>query len=701
MSAKGLTIPTIFSAVDQMGPTLGKMGAEMDGFMSKLERVSIKSNQLFKRFTPALSETTKQILSYASATSVAFGVIATARFSAGAIMEYETAIKSLQAVTGVSNAQMEDFKKEIADLGRISKMSSIDITRSFETVGSMMSQYLEDPKGLRQITEAGIGLSKASRMELEPSLQALTSVMNQFQKKAGDAADVVNRLTAGEIVGSVKTANVAEHLQNFGAVAAGMNVTVGESVALIETLGLKLDQSKIGVGARNLLIKISSAGGLDKKARDDMKAAGVNMNFLMDKTQTLSARLHELAKISKDPIKMLSVFGSENITAGQTIFQLLGTYDEFNRKIAITNKTQEQAQLNTNTLSQALEQLKNKWVNMLTSSSKVGGGLEAVKNATFAIANNLENIISVGINVLKFYVGWKVVNIAMSSVLVAGNIYLGIRNALTLQSTALIAGNTIAMKASIITERAMDAAIALSTGNLAAFNAALAMSPLGWALIAFAALAGAVYLLSKKEEELRKQYEARIKLESERSINAETEAVKRLTAQYWHLGMGIKDATSAAIKFEVVRLGMQRQKVEGRITETKEKLKVANVEYAMSMGMNPAALKRKKDLEAQLYAQQESAKSVSAQQLGISQFAQSQVEKGTVSASDMAPIFKEKKEEVLYSSKSMWGDLGIKQQGGEFRFYIKNESNNEVEVQSGKTTPKTVMPQTTSTMTTK
>lgn len=712
MSNKALTIPTIFSAVDKMTPKVKAMGAGLDGFTAKLEQASAASNRLFSRLTPSLSDASKQFLSIASTAAVATGAIATARYSMNAIMEYETAIQSLQAVTGVSNSAMEGFKMEIASLGAESKKSSIDIAKSFETIGSMMSQYLEDPKALRQIAAAGITLSKAARMELEPSLQSLTSVMNQFQLKAGDAADVVNRLTAGEIVGSIRTSEATNYLQEFGAVAKTMNVNVSESVALIEALGIQMDKTKIGVGARNILTAISAAGGLDRKARQDLQAAGVDMSYLMDNTKTLSQRLHELSKIANDPVKMISVFGKENVTAASVIFQQLGKYDAYIDRIYKTNEAQKQATINSDTFAQAIDRLKNRWVNMLTSSTDVSGGLTRLKNIVNYVTENLDTLVNVGLNILKFMAAWKVLNVAMNAVITISNIRLGIQNALRLQSTALIEGNVIATKASIITEKAMAAAIALSTGNLTAFNAALAMSPLGWAVIAVGALAAGYYLLNKRQEELQREYQAQLNLRVDEAVRSQTSEVEKLSEAWQKAGYSIRTATIESLRFKMYE---SRQAVE-KATSEKEAAKKALMSQIESNTWNPffniESARSEYDTKNQALTEARARSSTTTNALvgalnsGILNASEANkiMNGGQVKTESpyagitQTPVQRPGKERVITRQEQVLRDQVNEILKQSITVIVKNESNAPAEVQMNKTQGKSVMPNMTTTL---
>lgn len=535
---RAFTIPTIYTAVDKFSPAVKAMERANASFGSRLDAVSTKSERLFKKLTPGLSGATKQMLSFASSAAIASGAIATGAFSVKSIMDYETAIQSLQAVTGVNNSELVVFKQEITDLANKSKESSIDVAKSFEVIGSAMSEYLSDPKGLRQIAEAGITLSKASRMELEPTLQALTSVMNQFGLKSEMALDTINRLTAGEIVGSVTTSKIAEYLQEFGASAKLSNVSVAESVALIEALGIQMKSDKIAVGARNLLTVLDSAKGLDKNAQASLKKSGVNLAFLMDKSQSLSARLHELSKIQNDAVAITNVFGKENKTAAQVIFNQLGKYDEFAAKIQVTNEAQKQAEINSDTLSKKLEQLSNKWVNMLTSSSAAGSGLDKVKNVVSLLTDNLDTIISVGFNVLKFFALWKIANIAIKASLIATRAI----------STAFFIHDMIKYVAAT---QGITYSTALWTVAQESLNAALLANPVGVFLLGLVGLAAAIYAVNAAMELFDEPLNAAFQRQEQ--LRQETFRVQDLRDEYFALGKTLKEAEQMAVNASKVQ----------------------------------------------------------------------------------------------------------------------------------------------------
>lgn len=288
------TIPTVFKAVDNLSAPLQRMSANMDKF-----------DKSAKGIFGNLSEIQKELFSFAAKAAVITGVSSLFRFGVESIMDYEKALASLEAVTGQS-ANL--FKGQIESIASSSRKSAIDVAKSFEVVGSAMSEYLDNPKALGQITEAGITLSKASRMELEPSLQALTSVMNQFGIAAEGANDTINRLTAGEIVGSVSTQKLSDYLQSFGAVAKMNNVSLAESVALVEVLGKKIPHETLGRASRNMISFMGAIKSRPKSALDELAKNGVDLDIVSSTVLPFGERLKELSKIQGSATAMAAFF---------------------------------------------------------------------------------------------------------------------------------------------------------------------------------------------------------------------------------------------------------------------------------------------------------------------------------------------------------------------------------------------------------
>lgn len=538
------TIPTIYTAVDNYSTHVKIMEKATSSFGSKIEAVSNKSEKLFKNLTPGLSDASKQFLEMASSAAVVAGVIATARFSATSIMEYETAVQSFRTIVSeLNDIDFAKFKDAITDVAKESGKSTTDVATAFEKIAGLNAKFAETPAAIAAVTSAAITLSKASRDELGVSAENLVGILNQFSLGATEANRTINVLAAGQAVGAASISQTSESFKVFGAVAKQSNLSLEQSVALTEVLASKqIMGAEAGTALRGTLVRLKASGLGYKSGLFDTRDALEEVNAQYAKLKTAKEKDALLDK----------VFGTINLTTGSILMNNIGLYDELNKKIEksidpITGfgEAQKAAGINSNTLSTLLDRLKDKWITMITTSEGAGVGLSKVKDIIKLVTDNLDQIVSVGINVIKFFALWKVANIAMKGLMIANNVLLGIQNALRLESTALLGTNTVALTASAIAHDVMAASIAISTGNMAAFNAVMMANPIGATILALALLAGAFYGVNKAidafDEPLNKSFERQEQLRQE-AFN-----VIELRDKYLALGKTLKEAEKLAV----------------------------------------------------------------------------------------------------------------------------------------------------------
>jgi len=174
-------------------------------------------------------------------------------------------------------------------------------------------------------------------------------------------------LAAGSVAGSVEIPGITEALGKFGATAKGANVSLEESVALIETIGeagIPLDVT--GTSLRNILLSLTAADALPKRTQKAFQEAGVSVAVLTNNALPLRVRLEEISKISGDAGQLLEVFGKENINAAQALLSNLPIYDKFAASVQGTNAAYEAAGINADSFAQDVENLKNILINLAT-----------------------------------------------------------------------------------------------------------------------------------------------------------------------------------------------------------------------------------------------------------------------------------------------------------------------------------------------
>lgn len=394
MSLAAMRVPTVFTAQDKFSSVINTMTKNTNTFASGVGRLNNRINNEMTSMT--------RVAKYA-----AVGVGASLFYKASQdVIDYEVKINSLAAVTGTVVGAMN---KQIEDLGRKTSRSVIDIAGSFEIVGSKMSQYLDKPVALQRITNASILMSEAARMELEPAIDSLTGVMNIYGKSAEDAMHIVNKLSAGEIVGSISIAETADLLRQFGGTARLANVNVEESVALVQALTKSLGVEGVGRGIRNLMVDLNMVGAFDKNKTRALEKAGVNMDVLGDKTLDLVTRLTELKKLEGNSAAMGLFFKKTGIQTGATLFQ---NFDDLKRFLALiqeTNQAQEQANKNNATFATLWARTKDAFTNYIVVQDKTNTGLELMKSLLSWVKDNMGAIINLIGAVVVAFIGWKVI----------------------------------------------------------------------------------------------------------------------------------------------------------------------------------------------------------------------------------------------------------------------------------------------------
>lgn len=413
--ATTMRVPTIFTAVDKFSGIVNGMTKSTRGFSAGMNRLDNKMNNVFN--------------------SLAVGALF---YSVGnEIREYEKKLASLGAVTGTTVGSMN---KQIESLGKESTRSVIDIAGAFEIVGSKMSEYLKEPEALKKITKASILMAEAARMELEPAIESLTGVMNIYKMTAEDAYKVVNKLSAGETVGSVSISQTADILTQFGAQAVRANVPIEESIALIQTLTKSLGVEGVGRGLRNVLFDISSTKTWDKNRWKAIKMAGVDFEFVTNNANNLVDRLRELKKLSSVKGAMELFFKRTGTVAANTLFQNFDKngFTDFLDKIKALNDAEEKAAKNNATLDRLVKRLKDTFTNFIVTDNQANGVLSVTKNIMGWMINNMGFLINLIGSVAIAFMAWKtIVGVIslVSGIMSAFTAIMGVHRFIVLWST--------------------------------------------------------------------------------------------------------------------------------------------------------------------------------------------------------------------------------------------------------------------------
>ena len=271
--------------------------------------------------------------------AVMSGLSAIKNFTTQAIQDYKTfeeKSKNLTALTGLQGDDIAYLEKKARDLAATATDTAAEVIDAFTLMGSAKPELLKDKEALAETTEAALTLAAAAKMDAKTSVESLAAAMNQFGAPAAEADRYINALAAGSQAGSAGVDSIAKSIVKFGATAAGANLSVEESVGLIETLAEKGLQGEVaGTKLNGVLLNLQTA------ANQKFNPAVVGMQQALD----------NLAAANLSTAEKVQLFGKGNIVAGEILIQNRESFARLKEAVTGTNTAYEQAATNTDNLA--------------------------------------------------------------------------------------------------------------------------------------------------------------------------------------------------------------------------------------------------------------------------------------------------------------------------------------------------------------
>lgn len=577
--ATSFVIPTYFTAVDKFSAPVRGMSTTLESFGAKAEIGIARGERAFRKLTPALGEASKQMLSMVGTAAIVGAAFAGGAFSVRSIMEYENELANLQAVTGASGKDFDIFKGKIKDVATETKASSVEVVKAFTAIANNQPELLKDADALAMVTKSSILLAQAAKIELQPAGEALTQILNQFGKGAGDAAKTIDILAAGSVAGSSEIRDTADAIQKFGTVAANAGIKINESVALIELASKFEKGSEAGQKLRNILITMSTAKVQDPKAVEDMKRLGVNMDIVSNKSLPLNDRLKEMAKVSKDDAALFHIFGKENQALATGVLSTASNFDTMLKSVNTTGMAASMAEKNNATLSKSIDRLSNAWVTMITTSDSASSGLIFFTKAVSWLTRNLDTVVTFMAVALGLFGAWWAIMKVARVALILYNIAFGVHNALTKGSIFLTEGNIVAKYADLVVTNLMTAA-------QWALNAAMTANPIALVVLAVLALVAALGYVIANYKSIEELHSSDLQKKKTAAIKDETEQINKAALAYEKYGNTQFEAKKKAIRdskeFILADLTKQKEAFEKPMTESQRR--VAENQIAIDEG---------------------------------------------------------------------------------------------------------------------
>lgn len=462
---QAFVIPSIFTAIDRFSTPVKNMGTSLQGLSVHAAESERALNSLTGLMHSRVGDLVLMSAKMAAVAAIFAGIV----FTGKGVADYATEISNLSAVTGATGKDLEVFKSEIRSVADETKRSMVFVAQAFTAVDNNMPELHKNAEALAEVTKQSIILAKASRIELQPAAEYLSMSMNQFGMTYREAAGAVDAMAAGAVYGSSRMAETAEALQVFGATAKNVaHMTFAESVALVE-LGSKFEKgSEAGTRFNRILVDLVAIKPGSELSRH-LQQYGVDVSKVSNRALPFFDRIKEMSKIKGSPVLMQEVFGKRGIAMAAGLFSRIDDYQMILSNLTTKGFAEQMANTNVNNLTGALQQLRDKWMNVFITSDQVNSTMNMLKVTIQFLTNHLEGIVTVGSLVVNTFIAWKGYILLTRTALIAYNFVAGIATVITgkyaTSCFASIAGMNGMVVASFFLERSL-LELSLMTGGV-------------------------------------------------------------------------------------------------------------------------------------------------------------------------------------------------------------------------------------------
>jgi TP901 family phage tail tape measure protein len=267
-------------------------------------------------------------------------------------MDLSTNMYDLQAITGVAGDKLKEIEGYARQSAKTFGGSAADGVESYKLVLSKLSpEIAKVPVALQAMGKNVAITSKLMGGDTVAATDLLTTAMNQYQvstadpiKASKEMATMMNIMAAGAKEGSAELPQIKEALEQSGMAAKTANVSFGETNAALQVLDKAGKKgSEGGVALRNMLATLSEGRFLPKDVKAELTSAGVDINKLSDKTLSLADRMKPLRNIMNDSALVTKLFGKENSNAAIALISGINEQERLTKAITGTNTAYEQA----------------------------------------------------------------------------------------------------------------------------------------------------------------------------------------------------------------------------------------------------------------------------------------------------------------------------------------------------------------------
>ncbi|MCP3683863.1 MAG: phage tail tape measure protein [bacterium] len=280
----------------------------------------------------------------------------TQAFKAGvtAVVEYDQALKNLQAITGATNFETSLMGLTILDVASKTKFSAKEIADGMVVIGQAGFTATESIQAMQSIADLATG----TLSDMATTVDLVTTALRVFNIDASDTEEVVD-VFANAVNRSKLTVDKLRIAMNYlGPIARDAGVTFKELSAAMGTLANSgIRASTIGTGLRRVFAELVDPS---KKMAKAAREAGITLAELDPQTAGLSSAMQNLNLILNDAQTAFDIFGKRGAAAALALANSGTAYNEMLETVSRSGTAAEQASKQMEGLAVQFKNLKDR-----------------------------------------------------------------------------------------------------------------------------------------------------------------------------------------------------------------------------------------------------------------------------------------------------------------------------------------------------
>ena len=296
--------------------------------------------------------------------------------------ELNASLADLQAISNATSKELETIERFARSTAKEFGGSAAQSVESYKLLLSQLSPELtKDSAALAAMGKNIAILSKTMGGDTTAAAEVLTTAMNQYGVSLADPmaasrkmAEMMNIMAAAGREGSAELPTIKVALEQCGMAAKAAGVSFAETNAAIQVLDKAGKKgSEGGVALRNVMTTLARGRFLPKDVREELNAAGVDINKLTDNSKSLADRLIFLKPVMNDAALFSKLFGRENTNAAMALIQGIDQVKEWTEAITGTNTAVEQSQIIMESYNERLSRIQSNFDNFKISIFNITG----------------------------------------------------------------------------------------------------------------------------------------------------------------------------------------------------------------------------------------------------------------------------------------------------------------------------------------